>query len=236
MKNKKQVLITGAGGGLGTAVTRRFLEEGYSVAALVDPGREEEKRKSLEKATAKPENLSIYPVDAMDGAAVKSFIEKHYEKGQLHAAILIVGGFGMGDIHDTTEEDLNNMIQLNFKTAFHFTKNSLPVMAEGGRFVLIGARPALDPSAAKGMIAYSISKGMVVQLADIINEEGKDRNIQAALILPSIIDTPANRKAMPDADFNKWVRPEEIAEAMLYACSEAAAKQMAPRFKMYGGA
>ncbi len=228
---KKQVIITGAAGGLGTAVTQKFLEAGYEVTALTQPGHPDQ-IDHLKSATGSPAELRIQPLDVMDGKAVAGFFAN---QENIHAAIFLVGGFAMGKLADTSEADLDKMLSLNFKTAFHSVQNALPKMAEGGRIILIGARPATDAEAAAALVAYSLSKGLVLQLADIVNVEGAERNVQAVTILPSIIDTPANRDAMSDADFSQWVKPAEIAEAMLFACSEAAQKQRFGQFKMYGG-
>lgn len=228
----KTAIISGAAGGLGTKVTEKFLEAGYTVHAWTQPGHPDQADR-LKKVTGDPDTLSITPVDVMDGEAVQAFCGNIKDES-LQAALFLVGGFGMGKLEDTEEADLDKMIGLNFKTAFHSVKQSLPKMAEGGRIVLVSARPALDPEAGAALLSYSISKGMVRQLAQIVNVEGKDRNVQAVTIYPSIIDTPMNREAMSEANFDHWVKPAEIAEAMLYACSPEASKQMAPEFKMYG--
>ncbi len=229
---KQHAIISGAAGGLGTKVTQKFLEAGYRVHALTEPGKQDQIDR-LQEATGSPEPLQISPLNVMNGADVADFF-RQYEDGSVQAAAFLVGGFAMGKLEDTSEEDLDKMIALNFKTAFHSVKHALPKMAEGGRIVLISARPALDPEAAAALFAYSITKGMIKQMAEILNVMGKERNVQAITILPSIIDTPANREAMSDANFDHWVKPEEIADAMLHACSPEASKQMAPVFKMYG--
>ena len=230
---KKQALISGAAGGLGTAVTKVFLEAGYELTALTNPKQPDEKEK-LREATGRSDRLSIAAVNAFRASDVKEFLDERYAQHKLQAAVFLVGGFGMGKLEDTSEEEIDKMIQLNFKTAYNFVRHGLPHMAKNSRIILIGARPALQPSAATDMIAYSISKGMVVQLAGIVNELGKDDNIQAVTVIPSIIDTPANREAMPDADYDDWVKPEEIARAMIFACSADGLKQRGARYKMYG--
>lgn len=228
---KKHAIITGAAGGLGTVVTQKFLGAGYEVTALTQPGHPDQIDR-LRSATDSPAELQIQPLDVMNGEAVADFFSR---QEKVHAAVFLVGGFAMGNLAETTEEDLDKMLALNFKTAFHSVKNALPRMAAGGRIFLIGARPATDPQAATGLVAYSLSKSLVLQLATIVNEEWAPRNVQAVTVLPSIIDTPANREAMADADFSQWVKPADIGEAMLYACSDAGQKQRFGQFKMYGG-
>jgi len=229
----KQALITGAAGGLGTEVTKAFLAAGYQATALTNPNNPEEASK-LKEDTGHPEQLSIDGVNAFDADAVKSFVDANFKGETLHAAVFLVGGFAMGKLEDTDEAALDKMIKLNFKTAYHFSRHCLPHMADNSRMILIGARPALEPAAATALVAYSISKGMVLQLANILNDMGKERNVQAVTILPSIIDTPANREAMSDANFDDWVKPAEIAQAMVYACSAAGLKQRGGQFRMYG--
>jgi len=87
-------------------------------------------------------------------------------------------------------------------------------LQQGGRIILVGSRPGRYPDAARTSVAYGFSKSLVFRLAEIVNLEGREKNIHAAVIVPSTIDTPANRKAMPKADFTKWNRPEDIAEKM----------------------
>ena len=156
---KKQAIITGAAGGLGTAVTQKFLEAGYEVTALTQPGHPDQ-IDHLKSATGSPAELRIQPLDVMDGKAVAGFFAN---QENIHAAIFLVGGFAMGKLADTSEADLDKMLSLNFKTAFHSVQNALPKMAEGGRIILIGARPATDPEAAAALVAYSLSKGLVLQ-------------------------------------------------------------------------
>jgi NAD(P)-dependent dehydrogenase (short-subunit alcohol dehydrogenase family) len=232
---KKRILITGAAGGLGLAVTARFLQEGYQVFAITEPGKPKQIER-LQQAAGAAADLHIAAIDAMDEQAVEDYVRNHFQAAPLHAAALLIGGFAQGDISSTDEQALDQMIQLNFKTAFFFARRCLPRMAADGRFFLIGARPALEPQSAGDLAAYALAKGMVVQLAAIINARKNHQGVQAALILPSIIDTPANREAMPDADFSQWVKPTEIAQTMAYACSEAGLKQRQPVFKLYGGA
>jgi NAD(P)-dependent dehydrogenase (short-subunit alcohol dehydrogenase family) len=140
----------------------------------------------------------------------------------LDSAVLLVGGFAMGKLADTSNEDLDKMIRLNFYTALNVVRPLLRHFLQrpgGGRFVLVGSRPGLDAAAGKDFFAYSLSKAMVFKLAEFIDAEGKGKNVDAVVIVPSTIDTEANRKAMPDADFSKWVTPEVIAETISFYLS-----------------
>ncbi len=148
---------------------------------------------------------------------------------------MLVGGFGMGDLSQTSKSDLEDMFQLNFFSAFNMTKAFLPVFkkANKGTFLFVGARPALQPADGKAVVAYALSKGLVISLADVVAEEIKSTNIRSHVFVPSIIDTPPNREAMADQDFSKWVNPLEIAEAMHYAATSPSLRNTT--FKLYGG-
>jgi NAD(P)-dependent dehydrogenase (short-subunit alcohol dehydrogenase family) len=208
------IIITGANGGLGIAVTSRLVEEGHQVLAVTG--------ESGAGPLAKIKNLTSFQVDLMNQDQAESFVNKAIMTTDLNAAVLLVGGFAMGKLTDTRKEDLEKMIGLNFYSAFNIVK---PLMKhflsrpEGGRFILVGSRPGLDASAGKDFFAYSLSKAMVFKLAEFINAEDKEKKVDATVIVPSTIDTEANRKAMPDADFSKWVTPDGIARAISFYLS-----------------
>jgi NAD(P)-dependent dehydrogenase (short-subunit alcohol dehydrogenase family) len=103
-----------------------------------------------------------------------------------------------------------------------------------GRLVFIGARPALKASQGKGLIAYALSKSLLFKVAELLNEEGKNKNVVASVVVPSTIDTPANRASMPDADPNNWVKPEEIADVLELICSDKGNVLREPVYKVYG--
>jgi NAD(P)-dependent dehydrogenase (short-subunit alcohol dehydrogenase family) len=125
-------------------------------------------------------------------------------------------------------------MKLNFFSSFYFCKNSLKSMVKNnyGRIVAIGAKPAVELTT--GKFAYSISKANVINLIQTIALENKENNITANVIIPDIIDTSANRESMPSSDFNKWVKPEEIAETILYLLSDIAKSFRGNIIKMYG--
>ncbi len=228
---KKTILITGAGGNLGKAVTRKFLDEGYDVEATARGQAE------IDALTALG-NVRVNEVNLLDEEESNQFIAALRERHEkIDAAVLLVGGFSMGDMAQCDGASLRKMYALNFESAYFICRPLLSWMKTTGpgRIVLTGARPALEPKAAKGLVAYSLSKSLIFRLAEIINEEGKKENVVAAVVVPSIIDTPPNRAAMPDADFSKWVTPESIAENIAFICSEKARDQREPIIKMYGG-
>ncbi len=221
----RNIIITGAAGNLGQAVVEKFKREGYHIIALTQPGKDE----VVEEAD------DVYEVDVTDEQAVSDFIkEYHLQYGEVDALALIVGGFMSGALEDTLQKDLEKMFKLNFYSAFHLVKGFLPIMKkqQKGTFLFVGARPALQPAVAQGVLAYAMSKKLVITLAEIIGEETKETSIRSHIFVPSTIDTPQNRKSMPDADFSKWVNPNDIAEAMHYAVNTPALRNMT--FKLYG--
>ncbi len=210
------IIITGANGNLGQAVVKRLLKDGkYLLAATGKSGNDN---------IPDNKNLEISVVDLTNEEQVQSFVEKSLRKHpETNAAVLLVGGFAMGKLTETGKADLDKMINLNFYTAYNMVR---PLLAhflsrpEGGRFILIGSRPGLNAADGKNFFAYSLSKAMIFKLAGFINAEGKDKSVTATVIVPSTIDTETNRKAMPDADFSKWVPADNIADAISFALSE----------------
>ncbi len=224
---KKHAIITGAAGGLGTAVTRQFLAANYHVTGCTQPG-EDEQIIQLEELGVQ----SVQPLDVLDEATVQEFAQESEEA--VEALVLIVGGFAMGGLADTTAADLEKMIRLNVFSAYHMARAfwSRLEKAESGKVVLIGAKPALDPEAGAGLMAYTLSKGMVFHLAELLNQTGKDSQTQAVVIAPSIIDTEANREAMPDANFSDWVTPEAIGKVIVQACEPSPLREQV--LKVFG--
>jgi NAD(P)-dependent dehydrogenase (short-subunit alcohol dehydrogenase family) len=223
----RNIIVTGAAGALGTAVVGKFKREGYHVIALVKP----EANEVAEEAD------DTYEIDVTDENAVADFVREYeVQYGELDAIAMIVGGFAMGNLENTTQNDLSAMFRLNFFSTFSMVNGFLPLMKkqQRGTFLFVGARPALQLQDATSAVAYSLSKKLVISLAEILAEEIKGTDIRTHVFVPSIIDTPANRTAMPDSDFMKWVSPADIAEAMHYAVNTPALRDMT--FKLYGGA
>lgn len=221
----RNIIITGASGNLGSAVVEKFKREGYHIIALTDPNRDD----FVEEAD------DSYEVDVTDEEQVVSFVKEfQLQYGDLDALAMLVGGYVGGGFEKTSQADIQKMFQLNFFSAYHLVRGFLPVMKkqQKGTFLFVGARPALELSGAKDTLAYSLSKRLVLTLTEILGEEIKDSPIRSHVFVPSIIDTPQNRDSMPDADFSKWVSPEEIAEAMHYAVNTSALRNMT--FKLYG--
>ena len=226
----KTILITGATGNMGGAVLQKFLENDFQIAALVS-----DKRTNNLKASA---NLKIFPLDLLNEDKVQKTIRQVVEIfGKIDMAVLTAGGFAMGGLADTGEEELNKMYQLNFLTAYHLARQVFLQMKQqenGGQVIFTGSRPALHPGSAGNMLSYALSKSLVFRLAEIINEDGKGYGITASVIVPGIIDTPQNREAMPDADFTAWVRASEIADNIFHLSTPAGRQLRESIIKVYG--
>lgn len=219
MHMQRVVAITGGFGTLGRTVGRVFAENGWKVA-LID--------KALEPENASAEQLHASwwrgGVELTDLDAARSALSAVVEQlGKLDAIVNVAGGFRWETLADGSLDTWDLMYRTNVRTAATASKAALDHIAgsaEGGRIINIGAGAALKAGA--GMGAYAASKSGVMRLTEALAEELKGRSITVNAILPGIIDTPQNRKDMPDADFSRWVRPEEIAELILFLASGAA--------------
>jgi NAD(P)-dependent dehydrogenase (short-subunit alcohol dehydrogenase family) len=228
----KTVIITGASGNLGTAVTKEFLKKKYRVLATV----------SNENAASDFEvhpNLDIHVVNLTNENETYDFVQKAIQKYEkIDSALLLVGGFAMGALADTNGEDLQKQIALNFETAYyvvrplfeHLTKN------KSGKIILIGARPALNPAQGKGLIAYSLSKSLLFKLAEFLNEAARGMNVSVSVVVPSTLDTPLNRKSMPEVNPDNWVKPAEIAETLEFLVSDKSNALRETVLKVYNNA
>jgi NAD(P)-dependent dehydrogenase (short-subunit alcohol dehydrogenase family) len=225
----KTILITGANGGLGAVTVKKFLDKGYKVIAVDQSG-------THLGFAADHDNFELRSVDATNEEAVANFIEEIIELyGNIDGALLLVGGFAMGDIAATDAAALRKMFSLNFETAYFFARPLFRhMLAKGyGRIVFMGARPAIKPEQGKGALAYSLTKSLLFQLAGLLNATAEGKNVVASVVAPSTIDTPANRKSMPDADFSAWVNPTDIAALMEFICSDDANALREPVYKIY---
>lgn len=225
----KTVVITGANGNLGSAVTTTFLSKGYKVVATVV---NEDAKKDL----GQNENLQLEVVNLANEAETASFVHRIIEKYQtIDAALLLAGGFAMGTVDQTGSEDITRQISLNFNTAFHVAKPLFQHMIENnsGRIVFIGARPALNTSDGKNLIAYGLSKSLLFKLSDYLNEEAKGKNVTSTVVVPSTLDTPLNRKNMPGADADNWVKPQAVAEILEFVVSERSSALRESVLKVY---
>lgn len=217
----KVAIITGGTGALGRAVASEFLAQGASVlCTFIDDA---ELGGSEELLELYRERIVFGKADVTRQTHVANVISKTVEKfSRVDALVNIVGGFAMSPVTETEEEIWDRMMNTNLKSAFLCSKAAVPVMKKNGwgRIVNVGSRPALK--GAYGMSAYGASKAGVLNLTQSMAEEMKDHNITVNAVIPGTIDTPANRKAMPDADYSKWVPPGDIAKVIAFLASENA--------------
>jgi len=185
------------------------------------------------------DRFELHAVNLMDEAASAAFIKDIIAKhGKIQGALLLVGGFAMGDIAATSGKDLLKMFSLNFETAWYSARPLLEHMLESGygRLVFIGARPALLAADGKNMAAYALSKSLLFKLADFINETAKGSNVVASVVVPSTLDTEINRKSMPGADPGNWVQPGQVADILEFICSDKGLPLREAVYKVYNNA
>ena len=229
---QKTILITGANGNLGAATVKIFLDKGYKVIAVDQSG-------THLGFAAGHDNFELRSVDAVSEQVVGTFVEEIIELyGRIDGALLLIGGFAMGDISATNAEALRKLYTLNFETAWNFARPLFRHMLGNGygRLVFMGARTALIPQQGKGALAYALSKSLLFGLAQLLNAEAKGRNVVASVVAPSTIDTALNRQSMPDVDPSIWVKPEEIGALMEFICSEEGNALREPVYKIYNNA
>jgi NAD(P)-dependent dehydrogenase (short-subunit alcohol dehydrogenase family) len=228
----RSALITGGTGGLGAAVTSRFLADGWRVVVPWVVERE------LERVEPR-EGLELAQADLSDPRAVQGVVDlAASEQGApLNAVVNLVGGYFAGPrVHETEPEDFERQVTLNLRPTFLVTRAALPhlIACGGGAVICMGTRAALNPF--KGAAAYAASKAAVIAFAQAVAVDYRDDGVRANALLPSVIDTPANRAQMPDADHSKWVAPETIAATIAFLCSEAGAATSGAAIPVYGRA
>jgi NAD(P)-dependent dehydrogenase (short-subunit alcohol dehydrogenase family) len=223
----KRIVVTGGSGALGSAV----------VTALFDLGASCEVTYRSEKELSRlgqRDRMRLHQVDVSDE---KQVIELYAQSDDLWASIHTVGGFAMSPIEQTSVEQFREMFDMNAISCFLCCREAVKAMRRsgaGGRIVNVAARPAVTPTG--GMIAYSMSKAAVASITQSLAEELKTEGILVNAVLPSIMDTPANRKAMPTADFAKWPKVEQVAQTIAFLTSPENALTSGSLIPVYGKA
>src|SRR5467141_4923011 len=215
--NNKVVLITGAKGGLGSFVTQRFLATGATVVGA---------SRSISQADFPEANFVALPVDFTKGGAVRAAVESIVSRfGRLDVLVHVVGGFAGGQtVAETDDATWERMRDLNLTSAFYVLQAAIPHLRKSGkgRIVAIGSLTAVEPHPQLG--AYITFKAALAMLVRTVALENKDAGLTANVVLPGTVDTPANRKAMPNADFSKWIQPRDVVNLILSLTTERASK------------
>lgn len=229
MKGKK-VLLTGGTGGLGLGVTPTVLAQGADVTIPFHNPKEVERLKGF-ISPADFARIQFVATDLTDESSVQNLVDG---MGQVDVLIHLVGGFSMGKTYEYSLDQWKTDFDLNLTTTFLVCKHSLRKMiASGyGRIVTVGSRGAVEPGGE--LAAYCASKAGVVALTKAIADEMKGTNITANVVLPSIIDTPANRSAMGADNASQWVKPESLAQVICFLASEMAQDLRGAAIPVYG--
>jgi NAD(P)-dependent dehydrogenase (short-subunit alcohol dehydrogenase family) len=232
--SKQVVVVAGGTGGLGKAVSLAFLNAGANT--VVTYHREAEFQALKELAGRNRSSLEGHAVDVTDESAVAGFINAVVRQhGTVDALVNTVGGYAGGvKLWDLETSVFDHMLALNLRSGYVLARAVLPILLKAGHgsIVNVSAKAAIDHGA--GAAAYAASKAAVVALMDSLAADAKGTGIRVNSILPSIIDTPANRTAMPDADFATWPKPEEIANVVLFLSSDFAKSIHGAAIPVYG--
>jgi NAD(P)-dependent dehydrogenase (short-subunit alcohol dehydrogenase family) len=225
---ERTAIVTGGTGGLGAAVTRRLLDDGWRV---VVPWFAERELARVDEH----DRLELVQADLTDPASAANVVATAGEG--LRAVVNLVGGFAMGGrVHETPVDEFEQQLRLNLRPTYLMCAAAIPVLldAGGGAIVCVSSRAAVQPFS--GAAGYITAKAAVLAFVGALHEEYRDDQIRSNAILPSTIDTPANRKSMPDADFDTWVKPEEIARVIAMLCSDDARVTSGAHVPVYGRA
>lgn len=225
----KVAMVTGANGGLGTQVTQALLDAGATVIGV---------SQKIQPADFDSPLFTAIPGDVATPVGVKKVADSVVSRfGRLNIVVHTVGGFAGGQpVAATDDVTFQHMLELNLNSAFFLLRAVIPILRQtgDGRIIAIGSRAALEPGAGVG--AYSCSKAALVALIRSIALENQDVGLTANVILPGTIDTPANRRAMPQADRTQWVQPQHIASLIVWLASQAGKDVNGAAIPVYGNA
>jgi NAD(P)-dependent dehydrogenase (short-subunit alcohol dehydrogenase family) len=232
MSAQRSALVTGGTGGLGAAVVARLLDDGWRVVVPWVAERElerVERRDGLELVEA-----DLFEPQAVAGAVARAAGD---DDAPLRAVVNLVGGFAQGArVGEEPIETFEAQLRLNLRPTYLVTQAALPhlVAAGGGSIVCVGTRAALQPF--PGAAGYVTAKAGVIAFAQAVAVEYRDEGVRCNALLPSVIDTPANRAAMPNADWTRWVAPTQLAATIAFLCSEDGAATSGAALPVYGRA
>ena len=215
----KTAMITGAAGNLGRAVVDAFGSCGANLVLLV-----RDAAQAAKVFGAENDRLAFVTADLLNGEQVGGAVTQAVKRfGGVDVLCNLAGGFRMGEtVHETADKNWDFLFDVNARSLLHSVRAVVPHMIEsgGGKIVNVGAFSAQKGLA--GMGAYSAAKGAVIRLTEAMAAELREKNINVNCVLPTIIDTPENRSAMPNADPRKWVAPQDLAAVIVFLASDAA--------------
>ena len=223
------VLVAGGTGALGGAVLEALLEGGWEVTATWVEERERDR-----VAGALGDRVQLVQADLFEPEAVQRAVDSVDDLG---AVVNLVGGYASGGkVHEADPDELDRMLRLNLKPGFLLARAAMPRLTEagGGAYVGVSARAAVRPF--PGAAAYITAKAGVIAFVQALAVEYKDAGIRANAVLPNAIDTPANRAQMPEADFSRWVPPDEIAGVIRFLVSDDSKPTSGAAIPVYGRA
>lgn len=230
------VIIAGGTGGLGAAVSEAFAREGANV--VVTYRLAEEYQRLTRQLQGSAERLSGEAVDVTDEAATRKFLERVQARySRVDALVNTVGGYvGGSKLWEVEPQVLTRMFTINVNPFHSLVRAALPAFLARGRGALVNvaAKAAIDHPA--GAAAYAASKAAALAMTDALAAELHGTGVRVNCVLPSVIDTPANRQAMPKANFAQWPKPADIAEVILFLCSDAARVVHGAAIPVYGNA
>jgi NAD(P)-dependent dehydrogenase (short-subunit alcohol dehydrogenase family) len=226
------VLVTGATGGLGPAVVAAFLEDGWRVVATSRSGRPPQELVGYDRLESVATDL-FEPADVAEAATVAAGAAD----APLRALVNLVGGYAAGGlVHETPVEQFERQLTLNLRPTYLVTQAVLPYLVDagGGAIVCVSARAAVAPF--RGAAGYISAKAAVLAFVQAVAVEYKADGVRCNAVLPSVIDTPANRSAQPNADTSKWVPPAQVAAVIRFLCGDDSAPTSGAAIPVYGRA
>jgi NAD(P)-dependent dehydrogenase (short-subunit alcohol dehydrogenase family) len=222
-----EVLVAGGTGALGAAVVKELVDHGHTVGATWLVEKERERLEGLEGV----ELIKADLFDANEAAAAVAAVS------DIAAVVNLVGGYAEGGrVHETDPDEFDRLMRVNLRPNILLARAAIPrfLRRGGGAFVAVSARPALRPF--PGAAPYIVSKAAVLSFVQTLDAEYRQDSIRANAVLPSVIDTPANRSSQPNADHSKWVDPAEIAKVVRFLVSDESAPMSGAAVPVYGRA
>lgn len=234
MSEERVVIVTGGTGFLGSAVCKAFAETGATVVAVYFLDREIPYfEKTLQAEAKKATLLKADVTKAGEMERVAREVVRRFRRVDI--LVNTVGGYMSGAVEDATEEDFDRMMALNLKSTFIACKAVIPIMRKAKRGKIVSVSSEASQLGDEGSFLYSASKGGVNRLTESLARELKGVNVQVNCVMPRVMDTPANREAMPDADTSKWVPTDRVARVIRWLCSEDADPISGAAIPIFGG-